>query len=181
MYRFTRNLTSTISNCGQKQGQVDINEVQRVEVVWLKQLQQPFYNTNNFKELKLSLGIYIDENDLLPFKGSLNKAALPVSSKNPILLPKAGHLVNLIIQDVHIKTGHGDVKDTLTETRSKFWILQGQQVVKSFCKKCVYCNKYESEPFPKQISNDLPNSCVQSSFAFQSTGVDYLGIVLVKP
>ena len=82
------NLTSTISNGGQKQGQVDINEVQRVEVVWLKQLQQPFYNMNNFKELKLSLGIYIDENDLLRFKGSLNKAALPVSSKNPILLPK---------------------------------------------------------------------------------------------
>ena len=38
---------------GQKQGKLDINEVQRVEIMGLKQLQQPFYNTNNFKELKL--------------------------------------------------------------------------------------------------------------------------------
>ena len=53
MYRFIRNLTSAISNCGQKQGKLDINEVQRIEIMGLKQLQQPFYNTNNFKELKL--------------------------------------------------------------------------------------------------------------------------------
>ena len=45
----------------------------------------------------------------------------------------------------------------------------------------VSFNRYESKRFPKQISNDLPNSLVQSSFAFQSTGIDYLGPVLVKP
>ena len=91
--------------------------------MWLKQLQQSSYNTNDFKSLKLSYGIYKDENNLLRFKGRLNKAGLTVNLRNPILLPKAGHLVNLIIQDIHIKKCHGDVKNTLTETRSKFWIL----------------------------------------------------------
>ena len=37
----------------------------------------------------------------------LNKAELPVNSKNPILLQKAGHLVNLIIEDAHIKKVRG--------------------------------------------------------------------------
>ena len=78
MNRFIRHWTSAISNGGQKQEKLDINEVKRVEVMWLKQLQQPFYNTNNFKELKLSRGIYKDENDLLRCN---NKAELPVNSK----------------------------------------------------------------------------------------------------
>ena len=53
--------------------------------------------------------------------------------------------------------------------------------MKSFCEKCIYCNRYKSKPFPNQMSNDLPNSRVQSSFAFQSSGVDYLRPVFVKP
>ena len=39
-------------------------------------------------------------------------------------------------------------------------ILQRRQAVKLFCKKCVYCNRYECKPFPKQLSNDLSNSRV---------------------
>ena len=48
-------------------------------------------------------------------------------------------------------------------------------------RRCVFpCNRLESKPFKTQLRTDLPQSRVCSSSAFESTGVDYLGPLLIK-
>ena len=52
-------------------------------------------NSNN---LKVTLGIYSDLNDILRCKGRINNSELPMDTCRPILLPKRGHFVDLIIE-----------------------------------------------------------------------------------
>ena len=156
-------------------------EIEFVKLQWIKFIQKPLYEDNRYeKQLKHSLGIYFDTNRIVHCKGRLNKCDLDISSKNPILLPKNGHLILLVIREAHLKTTHGGVKDTLSEIRLQYWLNQGRQIVKYLIRRCALCQRLESKPFLKQIPNDLPASRVTCSFAFKSIGVDYLGPIFVK-
>ena len=61
--------------------------------------------------MKHSFGIYFDANHVVRCKGRLNKSDLDISSRNPIPLPRNGHLILLIIRKARLRTKHGGVKD----------------------------------------------------------------------
>ena len=66
-------------------------------------------------------------------KGRLGNANLPYYTKYPALLPKHHHLTALIIRDAHVRVMHNGVKETLTQVRSKYWVIQGRQIVRQIC------------------------------------------------
>ena len=61
----------------------------------------------------------------------------------------------------------------------KYWIISIRQLVKSIIKKCFVCQRFESKPY--RYPPSLPLYRSQQSLPFETTGLGYLGPVLVKP
>ena len=51
------------------------------------------------------------------------------SVKHPAILPRQHHFTQLVIIDAHERVFHNGIKETLTEVRSRFWIVKGRQLV----------------------------------------------------
>ncbi len=90
-------------------------------------------------------------------KGRINNASLPVTARNPILLPSNHKLVCLIIQQSHCSVKHNGIKDTLINLRERFWIIQGRKSVKKFIQRCIICRKIEGAPYNGVLFDDLPS------------------------
>jgi len=45
------------------------------------------------------------------------------------------------------KVNHGEVKETLAELRSEYWVSKGRQLVKKMLHQCVICKKLEGMPY----------------------------------
>ena len=88
--------------------------------------------------------------------------------------------VPLIVMACHERIMHGGVKDTLTELKSKYWIVKGRSFVKKLLQRCVVCRRIHGKPFLFPRSPSLPGFRVQESPPFSYTGVDFAGPLYVK-
>ena len=123
--RFISNIKKWLSKSSPINGPLNLKEIIFAETQWIRNAQSVFAKNDKYsKELKVTLGIYFDADRVLKCQGRLNKSQLQDTARNPILLPKEGHLTMLLI-----KRAHGGIKDTLTEVRSRFWVLQGRSAV----------------------------------------------------
>ena len=75
---------------------------------------------------------------------------------------------------------HSGVKSTLTEVRSRYWIVKGRQFVRKIIFRCVRCRKHQAKPYQPPPPPPLPSFRVQESQPFASTGVDFAGLLFVK-
>ena len=112
--------------------------------------------------------------------GRLGNAEMPKSALNPVLLDKNHHLSTLIIRDDQERTMHGGEKKTLTELRSKYWIVRGSQLVRIILHRCVKCLKHHGKPYQPPPSSPLPQFRVRKSQPFSSTGVDFPGPLYIR-
>ena len=64
----------------------------------------------------------------------MTNADLPEEKITPILLPNKAYFTTLLIKDVHNRNFHTGVSHTLTQIKSKYWLLQGQAQFNSFSK-----------------------------------------------
>ncbi|XP_057296224.1 uncharacterized protein LOC130625174 [Hydractinia symbiolongicarpus] len=163
--KFIDCLKSRINGNVSKQTLLSTEDLEHAELLWLK-------NT---------LGLFIDKDDIIRCKGRLLHANLPYDSKYPILLPGDSYLSTLIIRRVHQQTFHAGVKHTLCRIREKYWILQCRKYVRAIVNKCVYCKRLFGKVYKSTESANLPPFRVSASYPFQSTGVDYLAPLMVKP
>ena len=105
----------------------------------------------------------------------------PENSKNPILLPKQSYLSYVVTLFSHFQTKHNGIKKTISQVRSRCWIIYIKQLVKSTIKKCFLCQRFESKLCRYPPSGSRPPYNSQQSLSFETTSVDYLGPDLVKP
>ena len=156
-------------------------ELEHAKQLWILNEQKSIIKDKRYmKEVHHSLGIYKDEEGLLRLRGRLQHSELEHEAKYPIYLDKNSYLTRLLILDCHEKVMHCKVRDTLTELRSRYWVCQGRRTVKRVIRKCITCNKSESRAFQMLPAAPLPDFRVKSDFPFTSTGIDYLGSLLVK-
>ena len=130
--------------------------------------------------MKLSLGLYQDEEGMLRCQGRIGLSSLPHDTRFPILLPRGHHFTKLVILNCHDQVMHNGVAETLVQVRSKYWIAKGRQTVKSIISKCVVCKKLEGRPYGMPPTPQLPGFRLSDEFAFTSIGVDFAGPVYVK-
>ena len=100
--------------------------------------------------------------------------------KHPTLLHKHHLLTLLITQDAHKRVKHNGVKETLTEIRTRYWIIKGRQFVKKVLHKCTACRKYEGLPQASPPPPPLPVFIVKEEPAFTYAGVDFAGLLYIK-
>ena len=112
--------------------------------------------------------------------GRLCNADLPVTTKFPIILPNSHHFTTLVVMDCHKCVMHGGVKETLTELRTKFWVVRGQSLLRRLLRSCVTCIRLDGRVYNVPRSPPLPHFRVQESFPFTYVGVDYAGPLYIK-
>ena len=78
----------------------------------------------------------------------------------------------------HETVGHNRVKDTLTQSRNKYWPVKGRQVIKKLIKDRVVCGKLEGHGYFKPPIPLLPR--LKDDFAFSHCGCDFCGPLLIK-
>ncbi|XP_013199061.2 uncharacterized protein LOC106141973 [Amyelois transitella] len=127
----------------------------------------------------LNLTPFLDEQGVLRVGGRLKNARISADMKNPIIIPYASRLTQLIIDDAYKVTLHGGARVTLALIRQKYWLISGNRATKKHIRQCVTCKKHNPR-LQEQIMGDLPSPRVNPSRPFQHTGVDYTGHILVK-
>jgi hypothetical protein len=69
------------------------------------------------------------------------------------------------------------MKETLTEVRSRYWILQGRTLIRQVVHRCVICRKLERLPYRAPSIPTLP---IQEAPRFSHVGVDFAGHPHIK-
>ena len=127
-----------------------------------------------------ALDPYLDAIGVLRVGGRITKANLADGLKNPVILPKTGHITELIIRHAHEKTYHSGRGVTLNELRSNgYWIINGNAAVRRFISRCVRCRYIRGTTGEQKMAN-LPNSRVEPAPPFSYCAVDCFGPWYVK-
>ncbi|XP_032687426.1 uncharacterized protein LOC116851764 [Odontomachus brunneus] len=195
LYRFINNsrARNTVSNSTIRQPgtQTYLNpiEIKSAETFWVRYIQSKIFpcemsSLNKATPIKkssplLSLNPYLDHDQIIRVGGRLRNATLQDDVRNPIVL-KDHPLVRMIITDTHRRTLHAGSQLTLARIREKFWILRARSLVRAVLYKCVPCTR-ERAQIHTELMGNLPNVRVnRSTRAFEHSGVDYAGPILVR-
>ncbi|XP_025997293.2 uncharacterized protein LOC113005679 [Solenopsis invicta] len=175
----------------QRDGSLSLSagEIRYARVFWLKYIQRDSFPLDRHalrsgKPLasKSSLNLltpFLDEEELIRVGGRLAHAPLPFTTKHPIVLT-FHPLVELIVQNAHLRSLHAGTQLTLNVLRQEFWLLRGRSVVRAAIHKCVVCAR-ERAAIPTQLMGNLPQVRVSPpSRAFLSCGLDYAGPILIR-
>ncbi|XP_038053892.1 uncharacterized protein LOC119726309 [Patiria miniata] len=122
----------------------------------------------------------IDETKLLRVGGRIKQAKAPKEIKHPILLPRHGHVTDLVIEHYHVQSCHSGRGMTLNSIRQAgFWILGARSAVTSHIWKCVTCRKLRRAPCGQKMA-ELPKDRLDPSAPFTYSAVDYFGPFMIK-
>ena len=147
------------------------------ELLWVKDAQS---SMTNFDVLQKQFNLFIDQRGLWRCRGRLSNVEAPYAVKNPILLPRKHPFSTLVVRDAHVRVYHDGIRETLTETRKKYWIPRVRSLARQLLHHCVVCRKHEGAPFTPPQPPPLPTFRVKDDPAFTYTGVDFAGPIYVR-
>ena len=178
--RFVNNCIRAIKKQDLVLGEISLHERNEAKRLWLRN-EQAEISDKQFKQLTYTLGAYKDDDGIIKLKGRLENADLKISTKFPILIPKTSFIGDLIIRDAHADVLHYGMKDTLTQVRDEYWLVQGRARVRKVLNKCFLCRKYGGRLLKKLPAAPLPDYRTMCCDPFTYVGVDYLGPLHVYP
>ena len=188
---------------------VDVEALQRAELQIIKMAQSEAFqeeiqllrdfnvkqqvadqdiNKDKIKMMKKSSSLYkldpfldfLDEAGVLRVGARLGKSCVPYDVKCPVILPKKGHVTNLILCHYHQLVKHQGRGITQNEIRSSgYWIVGGSSVVSNHISKCVSCRKLRGSPQEQKMAN-LPEDRLEPAPPFTFCAVDYFGPWYIK-
>ena len=152
----------------EKSYHLTLEEAKAAETLWIKNTQWLFPPT----PVQINqLGLKMDQDKVLRCHGRFDHQ----EDQQPICVPKGTNLSTLMIMDAHRRELHIGVASTLVELRSRFWIPNGRQEVKTVLRSCYHCKRYSAEPFKQPSTAPVPQFRTTPGYAFQATGVDFAG------
>ncbi len=90
---------------------------------WILESQGMVKFDRKFEQWRRQLYLFQDDKGVWRCRGSIQNAAVPYSTKHPVLLHKDHPSTFLVTQKAHEQVLHNGVKETLTQLRSRFWIV----------------------------------------------------------
>ena len=174
-----RSQSPNSQQCGQATYLLSAEDIKAALMYWVRVSQSALPQMEKFQQWSKQFGLFKDSCGIWRC-GRLGNSELPPAAKNPMLLDKNHYLTNLIVKECHERVMHGGVKATLTELRSRYWIVQGRQLVKKLLYKCVTCRRFQGKPYCPPPAPPLPSFQVSESRPFSVTGVDFAGPLYVR-
>ena len=166
---------------------ITADDISLADHKWTQTIQSNSFSTEwqrlrngEDKVIMKHLVLFMDRDKIIRCEGRINQSTLPISSKNPILLPAKHLFTTLIIQNRHQLVHHNGIRETLAAVRETHWILRGREAVKRVLRICVVCRKFEGKPYPAPLPPDLPEERVSEGPPFANTGIDFAGPLYVK-
>ena len=162
-----------------------IQELDEAEAVIVRYTQKKaFPEEFNSRFVKKSSPIYRLNprltDDILRVGGRLSNAAISDAAKHQMILPKKGHITDIIIRDMHERKGHSGREHVLAALREKYWVVNGNAAVRRVLAKCVRCRRVQGPMVTQQMS-DLPEDrTTPQGGVFSRVGIDYFGPFYVK-
>lgn len=121
----------------------------------------------------------LDANGVLRCNSRLQNAPVPFDTKCPIILHSKCRLSALLVQYAHDQTKHGGNQLMMHFVRQKFWVTGLRYLVRGKKSGCSICVRFSKKMLEQQMGS-LPGVRVTPSRVFKSSGVDYLGPVIIK-
>ena len=123
---------------------------------------------------------YMGEDGLLRVGGRVQNSGQPDEVTHPVIMPKRGHVTELIVSHFHEKSAHSGRELTLSEIRlSGFWIIRGRSAVARHILECIKCKKLRGTPCAQKMAS-LPAERLIEVEPFVNCGVDYFGPFYVQ-
>ena len=178
--KFCKILLSKIRPRSQASNHGHCSKGTTAEEFWLLECQKKVIADKKFKQWQKQLDLFVDEKGLWRCRGRIENANVSYTTKYPVLLHNVHYLTTLFIKKAHSRVLHNGVKETLTELRSKFWIVKGRSVVKKIIHRCHVCKRHEGKPYSTIPPPPLPSYRVEEAPPFSFTGVDFAGPLYIK-
>ena len=122
---------------------------------------------------------FCDREGLLRSHSRIVNADMKYDARFPIILPKKHNFVEMLVRKTHCELGHFGWSFVLARLQKRFWILRGQTCVRSYIKKCVFC-QFRRAKSSSQMMAALPKERLLSGErAFFATGCDFFGPITV--
>lgn len=183
--RFVNNLRN--KNTRTSQTYLTVSERKKALLHWVNLIQKQNFSSeieqlrddSQVKGHLRRLNPFIDKDGLLRVGGRLKNANLNFDARHPLLLPKAGTFVKLLITDLHIKNAHAGPNALLAILQRNFWVLSARRVVRNVTFKCISCYKLKgitSQP----LMGNLPKDRVVAARPFEGVGTDFAGPFYIK-
>ena len=181
LLRVTCYVLRFVRRARRKQGQplstsleIETEELSSAESLWIKYVQKYIREEEKFEQTRHSLGLFEDEEGLLRCGGRLHNAPLPYAARFPAILPRRHHFTILVIKKCHRNVMHNGVKETLTDLRSRFWVVKGRQTVRDVISPCATCKISKGDP-------TMPLRNLRLLISEFHTSLSSLKLVLILP
>ena len=133
-------------------------ELAYAETLWIKSAQWQLVS-QDFSTQQKQFNLFTDEKLIWRCGGQLSNMEAPFVTKHPILQPRNHPLTTLVVRDAHERIHHNGIKETLTETRRKFWIPKGRSLVRYLIHRCILCRKLEGAAFKSSTTTSACLPC----------------------
>ncbi|XP_053398192.1 uncharacterized protein LOC128546018 [Mercenaria mercenaria] len=123
---------------------------------------------------------YVDGKGIIRVGGRLSNSQYALSEKHPVILPRKGHVTNLVLRHCHERVKHQGRGMTVNEIRANgFWILGCSSAVSYMISRCLTCRKLRGSLQDQKMAN-LPSDRVEPAPPFTYSGVDYFGPFYIR-
>ena len=158
----------------------DGEEIANAELLWIVESQRVLEKDRNFEYWKKQFDLFLDQDGVWRCRGRIQNADVPFATKHPTMLHRDHQLTKLIVRSAHERVLHNGVKETLTELRSRFWLVKGRSFVKLIVRQCTTCRRFEGKSYRAPPPPPLPTFRVKEEPPFTYTGVDFTGPLYTK-
>ena len=160
-------------------GTLEVSELKRAELAWVKASQLVLKEQKEYKQLQRQFGL-VEKEEILHCTGRLSNSELDSEAREPIVLPRKHKFTELVIAQCHESVMHGGVRSTLAQLRTKYWTAKGRQEVKRVINACLVCKRWNCKACTKPQQAALPEFRVKRAAPFENSGVDFAGPMFAK-